>query len=63
MGLVGPHACMCGGCVRDGLVRVDTKEADIPGVPVLICVGGWQVRTESRAEATGVGETAVIAVT
>ena len=54
---------MCGGCVRDGLVRVDTKEADIPGVPVLICVGGSKVRTESRAEATGVGETAVIAVT
>ena len=62
-GLVGPHACMRAGCVRDGLVSANTNGADVPGVLVLICGGGWKVMAENRAEAAGMGESVDMAVT
>ena len=51
--------------VRDGEVSADTNGVDVPppGVPVLICGGGWNVMAESRAEVNGVGEIRVMAVT
>ena len=49
--------------MRDGLVNAETNGADVPGVPVLICDRGWKIMAENRAEATGMGETIVIAVT
>ena len=61
--LVGPHACMCGGCVRGELVSAGTHGAGVPGEPVLICGDDWTVMADNRAEANGVGETKVMAVT
>ena len=54
---------MCGGCVRGELVSADTNGTGVPGVPVLICGEGWKVMAENRAEANGVSETKVMAVT
>ena len=49
--------------MRDGKVSADPNGAEVPGVLVLICGGGWEVMAESRGKVNGVGETTVMAIT
>ena len=49
--------------MRGRLVSAGSNGAHVPGVPAPINGEGWIVMAENRAEATGMGETKVMAVT